>query len=420
MFDGVHRLQSMAASVLVLAACVQPGLVPSAMAPPLAPRGTVALGQPAGPPLIAPAVARAADRREIVAGTPASVEMALRPCFPDRAVPFDGGIDLRPRLRPGEFAVVWSGQFRVDAAGGGNWALIVEDDAGRLQASFAVGTGIAAGTLLDAPILVTSRVRFRLQRSEGGGACPSVVLQQELRPLAAARPRGVHGSDDRWVETASELGKIDTDGSIRTWAKSTVRLVTTDDAGQELPCSGFFLAPHVLMTASHCLQSNAESGRAVVFLPGREARGQDLSLLAVQGDLDFTLLKVKGPNPAALDLGREPFTKSPALVLWQHPPDRGKVVSVRDCNLQGTTPPEWVHLCDSSLGTSGSPIQLRQGGRVFGLHVRGCAGIVNGTPGCHNFGTRIIEIRARLAALDGPLRAKDPEAADEIAAALAR
>ena len=63
-----------------------------------------------------------------------------------------------------------------------------------------------------------------------------------------------------------------------------------DDAQRPLPCSGFFIAAHLVMTARHCVMTQTEAASTALDLGTKPIHG--LELLASQADLDFSLLWV--------------------------------------------------------------------------------------------------------------------------------
>jgi hypothetical protein len=70
---------------------------------------------------------------------------------------------------------------------------------------------------------------------------------------------------------------------------SIVHLQTVD-ARRGLPCSGFFITPHLVVTERHCVMTQLEAANAALDLGANSIRG--LELLVSQADLDFSLLWV--------------------------------------------------------------------------------------------------------------------------------
>jgi len=61
-------------------------------------------------------------------------------------------------------------------------------------------------------------------------------------------------------------------------------------AQRALPCSGFFIAAHLVLTARHCVMTQTEAASTAVDLGTNAIRG--LELLVSHADLDFSLLWV--------------------------------------------------------------------------------------------------------------------------------
>ena len=76
-----------------------------------------------------------------------------------------------------------------------------------------------------------------------------------------------------------------------------------DDGQLPLPCSGFFIAAHLVMTARRCVMTQTEAAKMAVDLGTSAIRG--LQLLVSHADLDFSLLWVTSDAaPAALTFDR--------------------------------------------------------------------------------------------------------------------
>ena len=74
------------------------------------------------------------------------------------------------------------------------------------------------------------------------------------------------------------------------------------DTQRPQPCPGFFVTPHLLMTARRCVMTQLEAANTSLNVGAKTIRG--LELLISQADLDFSLLWVNiGDSPAPLNLG---------------------------------------------------------------------------------------------------------------------
>jgi hypothetical protein len=73
-----------------------------------------------------------------------------------------------------------------------------------------------------------------------------------------------------------------------------------DDGQRPRPCSGFFIAAHLVMTARHCVMTQTDAANTALDLGTNAIRG--LELLVSHADLDFSLLWVDtDASPASLD-----------------------------------------------------------------------------------------------------------------------
>src|SRR5262249_55226530 len=329
-------------------------------------------------PLIDPAQPLDTLRQELADTTLVTRDNELSPCVPSDAIgfsetrPIDGG--------------VWAGRFEVLSAGQGEWFLVVRGDADAAPWRQRIDH---AGETWTTPAAVGATVEISLQGPGHAAACPRVIMRAELSGGRPATPRGVVGPDDRWEITASEFQALPDKTTIAKWAPSVVHLQVFDTV-RGLPCTGFFVTPHLVMTARHCVMTANEAANTSLELGGAILR--DLTLLVSKADLDFSLIWVNTTAaPAPLEI-RAVDTQS--LVLWQSLVARSRLVSVIDCQPAPGAAGRFFHRCDTSVGTSGAPIQDRATGAVVALHTDGCT--ISGSPTCVNFGTPMAAIRQRL------------------------
>lgn len=321
----------------------------------------------------------------------------LTPCdfFDKRAVS-----DRRPSA-----SGLWAGEFEVLTTAPGDWFVVVEG--GGLTWRQRVSR---KGERWLTPAFAAAAVDVFLEGPGTGTPCPQVILRSELRGGQAASTRGVVGMDERWHLASAELRALADFKTIESWAPSIVHLQIFD-AERGLPCSGFFVAPHLVMTARHCVMTTTEAANTSVDIGTEIVRAPDL--LVSQEDLDFSLLWVNTTS-ARTPLAMRAQPAAP-MVLWQSPAARELLVSVVDCGVAaGST--HFFHRCDTSVGTSGAPIQNRADGAVVALHTDGCT--ISGSPQCVNFGTSIGDIRARLSDRLPLLEQFHPMAGAELRAAL--
>jgi len=348
-----------------------------------------------------------AVRREIASGTFVSRSSLLTPCFAADEAAFT---EERKTL-----GATWAGRFVLEHAGTGSWHL--EVTAPDTRQRWRTVLDMPAGTTIESDVVRSARVTVRLLGPGGAGQqCPLVRLVAELQEQTPSKPRGLVGPDDRWAVGNANLHQQKDVSALLSWADAVVHLQVLSRTGLLLPCSAFFVSPNVLMTAAHCIGTVDEAPKAIVHLPERLATAQDLKLLMSQADLDFALVRVaNAESRSTLRLGGLP---GPNLVLWQFPSSSARLIAVLHC-AGARTPetPALTHRCDSSGGSSGSPIQARDTGQVVGLHTSGCAQ-GNGTTSCVNGGWISDEIRARILALQDALRQWDFAATEELLVAL--
>lgn len=343
------------------------------------------------------------QRDAIASGHYVRVGRGLAPCDPQSARPVT--IE-RPATR------FWAGVFAIDDTGQGAWQIAIEDIQSGRRFTYPI-TPALSGRSIETQLIPTNGVRIVL---EGPGVaevrCPEVRFESELQAIEKGQARGVFDRDERWTELSGELrDQVDGD-MVRGWSRSVFELLAVGSRRELLPCTGFFISPHVLMTAHHCVAAQEELDRGLLFLPAGPMEGKNLRLFMVNGALDFSLIWVENaagikPLPLGAADGGRGF-------IWQFPVGLQKQVSLKGCSIDSVRASQLVHRCDTSVGASGSPIQLREGGEVIGLHTDGCAGIANGTSWCENFGTRMSEIRALIVSVSKHLQSRHPQIATEL------
>ena len=359
-----------------------------------------AAAQPGRSPLI-DAAERLDVRKQLASTAIVARNNELSPCVPsDRVAFFESrAID----------AGIWAGQFDVLSPGQGDWFLAVRGSADaspwrqRIQrAGEKFTSAAAAGETVDISLEGPGQPT---------GQCPRVVMRGELKGGRPATPRGVVGPDGRVDAMSPKFLALPDAATIATWAPSVVHLQVFD-AQHGLPCTGFFVTAHLVLTARHCVMTPEEAANTSLELGATIVR--DLKLLVSRKEQDFSLLLVNTSTPPpALQL--RPLVPA-ELVVWQSVAARQQTVSVEDCKPASGAAGRFFHRCDTSVGTSGAPIQDRATGAVVALHTNGCT--ISGDPQCVNFGTPIAAIRQRLLESLAGLDQIAPAAAAELRAIL--
>ena len=180
---------------------------------------------------------------------------------------------------------------------------------------------------------------------------------------------------------------------------------------QEETCSGFAIAPDIVLTNHHCIASAEQALAATLkfgYLADGEVRqvinGASLLLLSPEHDASFLHLSEPINAPFTMPPWRAgpPITGEP-LALAQHPGnDILKVSDDKDClvgevKLDGRrrATVDFGHRCDTEGGSSGAMVVGRRKHcrQVIGLHHWGVA---NWAPGATNQAVRIDRLTAFL------------------------
>ena len=343
------------------------------------------------------------QRSSIAIAQHVSVRRALVPCDAQQQPAFSME---RAALR------FWSAVFAVRDRGHGNWQIVVEDLATGTRFAHPINSA-GAGQTLETGLVRSRRVRVTLEGpADAQAVCPDVSLETELQQFQKSEARGVFDRDERWDESSAELSVQADVNALRQWSNAVAELHAVGSRKELLPCTGFFISAHVLMTAHHCVAAQNELNQGLLILPNEAIPGDQLRLFLVSGVLDFSLIWVERTDTQHfLNLGSE---DTGATVVWQWPVGLGKRISLKGCSIAASRPSTLLHRCDTSVGASGAPIQLRSTGAVIALHTDGCTGIHNGTSWCENFGSRISEIRTYVRGLADPLRKAHPNIAKEL------
>jgi hypothetical protein len=192
------------------------------------------------------------------------------------------------------------------------------------------------------------------------------------------------------------------DKKIYSWGKAVAKVSYIDnDKGKGCGCTGFLISNTLIMTNYHCVDSQAICNNTEVKF-GYEIK-DDPSAITYHcikyetGDSlrDYAILRLDG-NPgqtwSKLDLASKDVSENDPLYIIQHPAGSWKRISRIDCKVAGinipaisfeddlcrnpisSSPINFGHLCDTTKGSSGSPV-LDATGSVVGLDYHGaCPG----------------------------------------------
>jgi hypothetical protein len=240
-----------------------------------------------------------------------------------------------------------------------------------------------------------------------------LVVDRYLPLSAPPRQESITGRDQRAaIGTQAQR--------IRDWGRSVARIRFVGDEGIAYFCTGFLVAPDLLLTNEHCIQSERERRSALVDFDydtaGSRARPYLLSTtVLLDAGLDYGLFRLKKtPGRPPLPLRDTQIADGQALLIIQHPAGEPKQVSLTQCtvsqtSLKGRGEPgtDFGHLCDTLGGSSGSPVQDPRNGDVVGLHH---LGFRKGSPGAVNQAVKIGKILQDI-------QDRDRDAYDAISAA---
>jgi hypothetical protein len=169
---------------------------------------------------------------------------------------------------------------------------------------------------------------------------------------------------------------------VRALSRAVARLRLVSAEGMGSYCTGFLVAPDILMTNEHCFTSSEVAKSAIVDFDFDSPHGEKFSasvteFLIADFDLDYALARVTPAPQGVLPISVKTIAGSRVgqeLLLVQHPNGEYKQVSRINCQVKATPVDgrakgsDFSHLCNTLGGSSGSPIVDRASRRVVGLH----------------------------------------------------
>lgn len=175
------------------------------------------------------------------------------------------------------------------------------------------------------------------------------------------------------------------DPERKNWAKSVAKLKFIAD-DKTYNCTGFLISANLLITNKHCLQNDVEWRSTQVlfdYATGESTKSSCFTELVTPCDepdcknLDYAIFRLELTPPGRVPLQLDSETQlniGRDLLIIQHPGGELKQISVLDCKVVPTPPGvqilpnDFVHLCDTKGGSSGSGVIDKKSKKVIGLH----------------------------------------------------
>lgn len=268
------------------------------------------------------------------------------------------------------------------------WSVVVRDQSGDqidvlAAADFQLG---AADAQTHQPLLeaITQRIPGNTFRVELHAATIPTKINLCVRSYE-------YESDTSHIEVKEVTHKKD----LRTFVKKTdsnyafgrpvaAIYFPSHTTKKEISCTAFAITDTLLVTNYHCISEAWQLRTAFARFnfeldPADRPFERKLSALAMppNATLDFAVLRLDLPVPSTyiVKVQPEPLTVDKQLVLFQHPDGLRKKVANNGCQIdiidgagQTQSHTDFYHSCDSSGGSSGSPVMDPTNGMVIGLH----------------------------------------------------
>jgi V8-like Glu-specific endopeptidase len=206
-----------------------------------------------------------------------------------------------------------------------------------------------------------------------------VCLESVNVPRTAVSVKSVIDSKDDRVDLVATYG---THSRYYDYGKSVVliRFQDVDNGGTESNCTGVVISSTLVATNNHCIDDRTNLGTSFVIIGHEsgapvELRAGIVCLVATNSRLDYSIIRLDRELKDVAKISVGDVKKGTHLILIQHPEAQPKliaVVSKKKCFVQQAPAQDrqtdFYHLCDSSGGSSGSPVMDEASGVVYGLH----------------------------------------------------
>lgn len=158
-----------------------------------------------------------------------------------------------------------------------------------------------------------------------------------------------------------------------------IRFQDQSNGGTETNCTGVVLSATLVATNYHCINEHTNLGTAFVVVGHETGQSEQeaavICLMAKSSVLDYSIIRINRELTDIAKVSVGGLKKNAPLILIQHPEGKPKliaVVSKTKCFVQQNPArdrqTDFYHLCDSSGGSSGSPVMDEKTGIVYGLH----------------------------------------------------
>jgi hypothetical protein len=292
-----------------------------------------------------------------------------QPLVPAVALPPGADAVVRPPVANDRLYRI---HFTIAAVPGTGWTIEVVDSGTTWTSESldSVGSALWSNELESRPTSATVRLRGPAGQPAPRVTADRVAIKDERPTPQAITPPA---DQSQSIRTGSQR--------IKDWGKSVARLQFIGSDGAGYYCTAFLVSASLMMTNNHCINTDEEMRSAIAEFDYDAAgvhpeKRRFKELVAHDENLDYSLIRLQSPSSrAALPLADMTLTENEGLLVIQHPAGLPKKFSRIDCLVRGVELPgmsdaktDFGHFCDTQGGSSGSPVQDFQTGRVVGLH----------------------------------------------------
>lgn len=266
----------------------------------------------------------------------------------------------------------------ISAQDESDWQLVIRDSSANVV-DHIVATDMDGGEVWTAKVLGDSFVveLISLQRVQAKFCVDKINVDS---PQSRVEVKAITSDKDRRID-------LRTTNQFYAFRTPVAMVLFQDLDGSDTNCTAFALTAKVIVTNFHCLSAKTQLRNTRVLFgfevdaPTSLERRVTNFAVPPSKQLDYSVLVLDSPVPQEfVSHVSSTFAPGQALILMQHPEARRKMIVTDGCKVHdpdangtadasGTPVPssDFYHLCDSSDGSSGSPVMNTSGG-VVGLH----------------------------------------------------